>query len=914
MYPILYESIIPGVVPTDLGLGTLTDCLSCEVQEARNGVYELEMTYPESGIHAKELQVREVIKAKPNFTDDPQLFRIYKIGKVMRGKFTVYARHISYDLSGSIIESGTASTITAACELLENAANGFTIETDKSVTANFTITEPSSVRSWFAGKEGSLLDVYGTGEYKYDNFSVTLLLHRGQNRGVTLRYGKNLTELKQELNGENLVTGVIAYYKDADGVITKAPKVSTGLILDTEKDYAYDCSSLFDETPTVTQLTDKANEYISNHILTHLVDNIKLNFVQIAKMPERVDLCDTVNIYLEALGIETTVQCIKTTWDVIKGRYSKTEFGEPKSNISDTILSIQETAKEAVSPSIMSEAISNATSKITGNQGGYVVWHDANADQKPDEILVLDNLDLTQAVKVWRWNTGGLGYSGTGYNGNYVLALTNDGSIVADRITTGTMSANRVRTGILSDQLGKNTLNLDTGEATFTSLKIKINNNDYDIGTDGIRTAFAADDTSVTVNSGTVTFTSDTFVVNSTNLTITSDGSVTATRFRGKHSLRLIDDNDVVRASMAYSTTEYSGIWLYNSTGANRLATIQGNTNGGLVEVDKADGTLTGLLGNQAYGGYLTLRYNSSAPLAVIADNGSTGSGITLYRRNNILNARIITDTYGGLAQVYNTSGDGRVSIGVGNTDCGFLTLYGPSGSLLSIWKGTYGGAINLNNSSGSVRVTASTNTNDDGFITINDNQQHPSVELLRDSNGFGVAHFYSSDYTKYAVSIGRSSDSGGLVAVYNPSSGSIVADIFYSATNCGCLYLSASDGSAKIYGHGESGYFHCVTLDTVNPVQPSSRELKKNIEDISKEEAYKVLDLRPVSFDYKDGTSDNRRGFIAEEVNECLPNLVVENPETHLPNLNYTEIIPYLVKVCQMQEKRIQALEAQNG
>lgn len=916
MYPILYASITPGIVPTDLGLGTLSDCLSCEVQEARNGVYELEMTYPESGIHAKELEVRGVIKAKPNFTDDPQLFRIYKIGKVMRGKFTVYARHISYDLSGSIIESGTASTCVTACELLENATNGFTIETDKNVTANFTITEPSSVRSWFAGKEGSLLDVYGTGEYKYDNFDVRLLLHRGQNRGVTLRYGKNLTELKQELNGENLVTGVIAFYKDADGVITKAPKVSTGLILDTEKDYAYDCSSLFDATPTVDQLTAKANDYIDNHIVTHLVDNIKLNFVQIAKMPERVDLCDTVTIYLEALGIEATTQCIKTTWDVLKGRYSKTEFGEPKSNIADTILSIQATANEAVAPSVMEEAIANATSKITGNQGGYVVLHDANGDQKPDEILVVDNLNLSQAVKVWRWNTAGLGYSGTGYNGNYVLALTNDGKIVADRITTGTMSANRVRTGILSDELGKNTLNLDTGEATFTSLKVKINNTDYDIGTDGIRTAFAADDTSVTVNSGTVTFTSDTFVVNSTNLSITSDGLVTATRFKAKRSLQLIDTDNVVRASMAYSTAEYSGIWLYDNTSTYVLATAQGTTNGGLFAAGKPDGTTTASLANQSYGGYLTLRYSSSAPLAVLADNGTDGSGFTLYRRNNKLNARIVTNTYGGLTQIYNTNDQARVTIGVGDTDNGFVGLYSSSSNLIAnIWNSGNGGALHLSNPSGNGRIIASINSSDNGYLTIFDNQNHSSVELFRTTNGFGALRLFAGyDYTKASVMLTESNDGGGLVAVYGPSISGTAASMFYSGTNAGCLYLRDFNGDSKIYGHGANGAFTCVDLYYQTEHQVSSREVKKNIKDLSEEEANKIFDLRPVSFDFKDGTSDNRRGFIAEEVNECLPNLVAENPETHLPNLNYTEIIPYLVKVCQIQEKRIQALEAQHG
>ena len=315
-------------------------------------------------------------------------------------------------------------------------------------------------------------------------------------------------------------------------------------------------------------------------------------------------------------------------------------------------------------------------------------------------------------------------------------------------------------------------------------------------------------------------------------------------------------------------------------------------------------------MGNQSYGGYLTLRYSSSAPLAVLADNGTNGSGFTLYRRNNILNARIVTDTYGGLAQVYNTIGDERVSIGVGNTDNGFLSLFSSSGTIATLWNSGNGGALHLSNTSGNGRVIASINSSDNGYLTIFDNQNHSSAELFRTTNGFGALRLFAGyDYTKASVMLTESQDGGGLVAVYGPSTSGTAADIHYSSTNAGCLYLRAFDGTAKIYEHGESGVITCVQC-----TQTSSRELKKNIFDISEGEAYKVLDLRPVSFDFKDGTSDNRRGFIAEEVNEYLPNLISENEETHLPNLNYTEIIPYLVKVCQIQEKRIQALEAQHG
>ena len=81
MNPILYET----TDTTNLGLGTLADTISCKVTEERNGSYELEMQYPISGVHFAELDLRLFILAKPNYTDDPQLFRIYRITKPLNG-------------------------------------------------------------------------------------------------------------------------------------------------------------------------------------------------------------------------------------------------------------------------------------------------------------------------------------------------------------------------------------------------------------------------------------------------------------------------------------------------------------------------------------------------------------------------------------------------------------------------------------------------------------------------------------------------------------------------------------------------------------------------------------------------------------------------------------------------------------
>lgn len=336
MIPILYSTISEGTVPSHYGVGALTDAISVTVEESRNSSYELAMTYPVNGIHASDIVPNAFIKAKPNYTDNPQLFRIYKIGKAINGIFEINAQHISYDLSGKTISSGTAINIVSACALLEASAGSFEIQTSKNTVGNFVISEPSSVRSWFGGKEGSLLDVYGGGEWKYDNYNCKLWEHRGADRGVTIRYGKNLTELNQTIDASNLYTDVLCFYK-GDGGVVLGEKVSTGLSLDVEKVLTLDVTSEFQSVPEQQDLTDKATAYVGTHNLTVPLNNITLDFVQNGSLSDRVDLCDIVTVYFEALGISAKFKCIRTKWDVLTERYTETEFGDVRTNITDTI-------------------------------------------------------------------------------------------------------------------------------------------------------------------------------------------------------------------------------------------------------------------------------------------------------------------------------------------------------------------------------------------------------------------------------------------------------------------------------------------------------------------------------------------------------------------------------------------------
>ena len=173
------------------------------------------------------------------------------------------------------------------------------------------------------------------------------------------------------------------------------------------------------------------------------------------------------------MNIAVTAKCIETVWDVIEERYISTSFGDASANIADTIVAAQKAINEKPSTTVMQQAIDQATELITGNLGGYVVLHDSNGDGKPDEILIMDDPDIAQAVKVWRWNQAGLGYSSTGYAGPYGLAMTANGEIVADFITTGTLNADLIKAGVIEDAAGNSTIDMSNGAAVMKDFKAK---------------------------------------------------------------------------------------------------------------------------------------------------------------------------------------------------------------------------------------------------------------------------------------------------------------------------------------------------------------------------------------------------------------------------------------------------------
>ena len=216
MIPILYSPTTTSF--TTGGIGKLIDAGSCIVTEERNGSYELEMTYPITGHLYDEIKQRSIIFAKPSPAQSEQPFRVYRITKPLNKVVTIYAAHISYDLSGIPVTNFTSQSVQAALTALTTSSvisNPFTFWSDKTNSGVMEIETPTPCRTILS----NILDIYG-GEYEFDKYTVKLHSLRGFDNGVSIKYGKNLTDLEQDENCSNVYTGVLPYWTGNETTIS----------------------------------------------------------------------------------------------------------------------------------------------------------------------------------------------------------------------------------------------------------------------------------------------------------------------------------------------------------------------------------------------------------------------------------------------------------------------------------------------------------------------------------------------------------------------------------------------------------------------------------------------------------------------------------------------------------------------
>lgn len=452
MNPILYTKNSTDF--TSNGIGRLSDAVSCIVTEEINGQYELEMRYPITGSHYSDIGINSIIMVRHDDSDDLQPFEVYRITKPINGVVTVNAHHISYRLSNVVTMPFSVSAGANACNntlqgLKSHAADAsdvsmFTFWTDVHTLGTYNQTSPASLRQRLGGVEGSVLDQFG-GEYEFDNFAVKLHQMRGnQNTGYTLKYGKNITDIEQEEELSNVITGVVPFWTNIDGdrTVTLTEKVVYSSYADR---YPYhltiplDLSDQWENEPTEAALRTAAQAYVNKTSLGLPKVSITVSFIALWQTEEYKDIApleavslgDAVMVYFETLGIEAQARVMGVEYDVLAERYLEIQIGSLRSTLART-LNDQEAKTVAsidAARQYAHEASNNATKWLTSN-GGYVVAI-KNTDGSWQKLAISDRTNpFDPNAQVLLLTQNGLGFSKTGANGYFYQGWTCDGQLL----------------------------------------------------------------------------------------------------------------------------------------------------------------------------------------------------------------------------------------------------------------------------------------------------------------------------------------------------------------------------------------------------------------------------------------------------------------------------------------------------
>lgn len=369
MQPILYKS---NTTKADFengnGLGFFNHCTNCTVMEERNGLYELSMTILQTDRLSKNVAVGMFIKVKSNPHDDPQIFEIYQLS-VSDTDIEIKGQHVKYIANGNVTNEAFTATGTPI-EVWNDFAdllvfnNLFDFSSDITNSLTVTAGKDRSVRlgELLAGIDGSFLDTYG-GEYHYDNFNIKLMKSRGEETGICLRYGSNISTYKQDSDINTVYTHFLPYaylsVEDTNGNSKDYQMAVTLDLIDLENDsltyqraLAYDFSDEFSEDKIITpstggaplnwteltaKLQQKADSYINANYtaLTQISTNIAVDVDDTLQKLSACHLCDTVQVYYEPLNVTARAKIVKTVYDSLNEKYTKIELGNVKKTIAD---------------------------------------------------------------------------------------------------------------------------------------------------------------------------------------------------------------------------------------------------------------------------------------------------------------------------------------------------------------------------------------------------------------------------------------------------------------------------------------------------------------------------------------------------------------------------------------------------
>ena len=925
MKPILFEYDEEDFTSNGIGRLSPTRCI---VTEERNGQFELEMDISIEDKHYADIQEGRILYAPHDETKTRQPFEIYMISRPMGGVVTVNAHHISYRTAKITVMPCTAGSAAAALQALKTNSvteHPFVFNTDLVAEASFHVDKPETMRSRFAGVEGSILGVYG-GEYEWDKFTIYLRSSRGTDTDVILRYGKNITSLKKTTDASDAWTGIVPYWYGtnseggAEDLVTLPEKA---VLVDDDDSMLIplDMSSYFNQKPTVAELRQKATKYVQDNAPDAIPVSIDVSFIQLWQTQEYADvapmerlrLCDTLTIKHDKLGVSNRAKVVKTVYDVLLERYESMTVGSVRPSMGDAIQAVTSDIKKSiVRKSTMQAMIEAMANLMQGGLGGHMVVNTDN-NGKPNELLFMNTDNKNTAVNVLRINMNGIAFSKNGYNGPFTTAWSIDGTFYADWIAAGNLDATLLTVGIIKDALNKNSWDLASG-MLITTLAI--------IGGIHINTnsMYSGDHSSIDSTAAGFYFGSDgTFSI--------GDGDQYL-KFKIDIPEEIIEDEPFEPGEEEEEEEEEEPVYTLEMM-LDRLVI-------GPSKKSVTDSTFSGLendIANAAKTASNFIHFSAANGLVISQDGSASGS----------------------VANPYNTQ---IVGTGI-NFRKNTTNLASFTGDLLTFFRGLTGkkgaefGATNLTfyKSDGTTEAAKIGNSGLEVLSGIlggfeADNTKFQSVFTDDGGNQFKVTIRKPVERTTKVIEISRKLSTEGSFSdlFYIRNNGEIYGYSSAQFGRTGMNYLRVDNDTptnstmligrlhsdsdnVRIYSASSTTSGNIMRLYSGNIIDgwekiykdsSSSKRYKDHVCDMPIDYAKQILNILPVIFRYKDGylaagdecEGKEVPGFYAEDVEKYYPMGVYHNSDGSVENWKPDRLIPAMLKVIQEQQKELDNLK----
>ena len=453
-----------------LGLGILRDAITVSVTEELNGLFELTMEYPIDGYLFNELKFTRIICCKSNPYSKPQPFRIYSITTPINRTVTINAAHISYDLSGFIVDPFSATNLDETIAGLKNNVYGdcpFEYVHTVNESGNVNVSEPKSVRSVL----GEHVSKAYQPDFTFDGLTIIMEDKRGSETGVNVVYGKNLIDINQEENNTNVYTGVYPFWRDDEdnvAVLTERVIKTPGTWKYT-KIYPLDLSNEFNAMPTQEEMKAFTETYIEVYSLGIPEISLSISVLQLngtnyerEMLTGKINLGDTITVQFPDAKVNAKARCIKTVYDPLQNRYETLELGDAVRTLADSIISSSQDIDNKINAAKEStkEYVDDAVLNATKPKEGSVLLY---PNDKPEALLVMDSTNISAAQTIWKFNKDGLSRSSDGYNGTYVKFYQNGKNVLNDDtvdsldVASGTIESLDVTT--ITKKVGTVTMN-----------------------------------------------------------------------------------------------------------------------------------------------------------------------------------------------------------------------------------------------------------------------------------------------------------------------------------------------------------------------------------------------------------------------------------------------------------------------